>query len=162
MPVIFIHSWLYTLFLALDANFHLSQKGVSTKECDPCLTQGCGYAHKGHCQEVMMKISPFINLRLISRLAQYLHLTWCGQQRWYEKHTRPCSDRIRYCWLHTAQHEAAKMASVTYKRAKGMVDVRHLSCILIDCAILDTWTWTISSIQASGTWQLSPLWFPMI
>ncbi|KIL56864.1 hypothetical protein M378DRAFT_188510 [Amanita muscaria Koide BX008] len=36
-------SWLYTLFLALDANFRLSRKGVSSKERDPCLTQGNGY-----------------------------------------------------------------------------------------------------------------------
>lgn len=57
-------SWLYTLFLALDANFRMSRKGVSTKARDPCLTQGRGYfvedeaflahleAHKNHRQEV--------------------------------------------------------------------------------------------------------------
>jgi hypothetical protein len=56
--------WLYTLFLALDANFRMSRKGVSTKDRDPCLTQGRGYfveddgflahleAHKGYRQEV--------------------------------------------------------------------------------------------------------------
>ena len=59
-----IHSWLYTLFLALDGNFRMSRKGVSSKERDPCLTEGRGYfvddgklaahleAHKGKRQEV--------------------------------------------------------------------------------------------------------------
>jgi hypothetical protein len=59
-----IDSWLYTLFLALDGNFRMSRKGVSSKERDPCLTEGHGYfvnddelaahleAHKGKPQEV--------------------------------------------------------------------------------------------------------------
>ena len=59
-----IHSWLYTLFLAIDGNFRMSRKGVSSKERDPCLTEGRGYfvdddklaehleAHKGKRQEV--------------------------------------------------------------------------------------------------------------
>jgi hypothetical protein len=58
------HSWLYTLFLALDGNFRMSRKGVSSKEQDPCLTEGRGYfvdddklathleAHQGKHQEV--------------------------------------------------------------------------------------------------------------
>ena len=62
--VINIHSWLYTLFLALDGNFRMSQKGVSSKERDPSLIEGHGYfvdedklaahleAHKGKPQEV--------------------------------------------------------------------------------------------------------------
>lgn len=61
--LITVSSWLYTLFLALDANFRMSRKGVSTKERDPCLTEGHGYfvedsgflahleAHKGYRQE---------------------------------------------------------------------------------------------------------------
>ncbi|KIL54859.1 hypothetical protein M378DRAFT_91785, partial [Amanita muscaria Koide BX008] len=36
-------AWLYTLFLALDANFRMSRKKVSNEECDPCLTQNRGY-----------------------------------------------------------------------------------------------------------------------
>ena len=59
-----IHSWFYTLFLAIVGNFRMSRKGVSSKERDPCLTEGCGYfvnddklaehleAHKGKRQEV--------------------------------------------------------------------------------------------------------------
>ncbi|KAF8341779.1 hypothetical protein F5887DRAFT_918968 [Amanita rubescens] len=35
--------WLYTLFLALDANFRMTRKNVSNEERDPCLTQHRGY-----------------------------------------------------------------------------------------------------------------------
>jgi hypothetical protein len=62
-----MRSWLYTLFLALDANFRMSRKGVSTKEHDPCLMGGRGYfvsdeglmahleSHKGQRQEVCIR-----------------------------------------------------------------------------------------------------------
>ena len=62
--IITLPSWLYALFLALDANFRMSRKGVSSDERDPCLTRNRGYfvdqaelaahleAHKGHRQEV--------------------------------------------------------------------------------------------------------------
>lgn len=69
MPVLTIcHSWLYTQFLALDANFRMSRKGVSTKGKDPSLTNGYGYfvdnaafeahlnAHKAEQQEVYLNI----------------------------------------------------------------------------------------------------------
>ena len=35
-------SWLYTFFLALDGNFHMSQREVSNDEQDPSLTQNHG------------------------------------------------------------------------------------------------------------------------
>ncbi|KAF8326255.1 hypothetical protein F5887DRAFT_900090 [Amanita rubescens] len=35
--------WLYTLFLAMDANFRMTRKKVSNEERDPCLTQNRGY-----------------------------------------------------------------------------------------------------------------------
>jgi hypothetical protein len=59
-------SWLYVLFLALDANFRMSRKGVSSAERDPGLIQGHGYfvdskslmehlkKHEGQRQEVFM------------------------------------------------------------------------------------------------------------
>ena len=57
-------SWLYTQILALDANFRMSRKAISSKGKDPSLTNGYGYfvdnaafeahleAHKGERQEV--------------------------------------------------------------------------------------------------------------
>jgi hypothetical protein len=68
-----ILSWLYSLFLALDGNFRMSQRGASSDERDPCLTQNRGYfvdraelaahleAHKGQPQEVSKVYSPFIH-----------------------------------------------------------------------------------------------------
>ncbi|KAF8124209.1 hypothetical protein EV363DRAFT_1403314 [Boletus edulis] len=35
--------WLYVLFVAIDANFHLKQKKVSKDSVDPSLSQGWGY-----------------------------------------------------------------------------------------------------------------------
>ena len=70
-------SWLYALFLALDANFQMSQRlwqrGASSNERDPCLTQNHGYfvdqaelvahleAHKCQRQEVSEDYSLFIH-----------------------------------------------------------------------------------------------------
>jgi hypothetical protein len=67
-------SWLYALFLALDGNFRMSRRGVSSDERDPCLTQNRGYfvdraelaahieAHQGQSQEVSTThYSPFIH-----------------------------------------------------------------------------------------------------
>ena len=57
-------SWLYTQILALDANFRMSRKAISSKGRDPSLTNGYGYfvdnaafeahleARKGERQEV--------------------------------------------------------------------------------------------------------------
>ena len=71
-------SWLYTLFLALDGNFHMSQREVSNDERDPSLTRNHGYfvdraeleahieAHKGQPWEVSKQYSPFIHYDLIS------------------------------------------------------------------------------------------------
>ncbi|TFK80129.1 hypothetical protein K466DRAFT_504425 [Polyporus arcularius HHB13444] len=46
-------SWLYRLFLAMDANFRLKRKKVSSDELDPSLNDGCAYvvaeaAYKAH------------------------------------------------------------------------------------------------------------------
>jgi hypothetical protein len=38
-----ILSWKYTLFLAMDANFRLRRKKVSSESKDPALNQGYGY-----------------------------------------------------------------------------------------------------------------------
>lgn len=35
--------WLYGLFLAIDANFHLKRKVVSNDNIDPSLSRGWGY-----------------------------------------------------------------------------------------------------------------------
>lgn len=74
--------WLYTLFLALDANFRMSRKGVSSAQRDPGLVQGQAYfvdetafaahleAHKDQRQEVM-SFSPILqHMSLIYLLAQ--------------------------------------------------------------------------------------------
>lgn len=62
MPV--AHSWLYTLFVGIDANFRMKRKAVSSEEHDPSLTRGYGYfveeggyqahlgSHAGEKQEV--------------------------------------------------------------------------------------------------------------
>ena len=69
-------SWLYTMFLALDGNFQMSQRGASSDERDPCLTQNQGYfvdqpelaahleAHKGQLQDVSKDYSPFIHYEI--------------------------------------------------------------------------------------------------
>jgi hypothetical protein len=36
-------SWLYALFLGIDANFRLKRKNVSSDKADPDLNQGCAY-----------------------------------------------------------------------------------------------------------------------
>jgi len=36
-------SWLYALFLAIDANFRLKHKNVSSDKANPDLNQGCAY-----------------------------------------------------------------------------------------------------------------------
>jgi hypothetical protein len=36
-------SWLYTLFLGIDANFRLKRKKVSNDAADPDLNHGCAY-----------------------------------------------------------------------------------------------------------------------
>lgn len=36
-------SWLYALFLGIDANFRLKRKDVSSDKADPDLNQGCAY-----------------------------------------------------------------------------------------------------------------------
>ena len=76
--LIIIKSWLYTLYLALDANFRMSRKGVSTKQRDPCLTRGRGYfvedegflahleAHQGHRQEVCNDSLSAASLRALT------------------------------------------------------------------------------------------------
>jgi hypothetical protein len=75
--ILITHSWLYTLFLALDGNFRMSRKGVSSKEQDPCLTEGRGYfvdddklgthleAHQGKRQEVCLVIPNGLIIVLI-------------------------------------------------------------------------------------------------
>ena len=77
LTFITLRSWLYTLFLALDGNFRMSRKGVSSNQRDPCLTQNCGYfvdqtelaahleAHKGQSQEVSRDYSPFIHYGIL-------------------------------------------------------------------------------------------------
>jgi hypothetical protein len=37
------YRWLYTLFLGIDANFHLKRKNVSNDAADPDLNEGCAY-----------------------------------------------------------------------------------------------------------------------
>ncbi|KIJ58413.1 hypothetical protein HYDPIDRAFT_81314, partial [Hydnomerulius pinastri MD-312] len=49
------YKWLYALFVAIDANFRLKRKAVSSDEADPCLSQGWAYfiersAYKLHLQ----------------------------------------------------------------------------------------------------------------
>lgn len=48
-----MRSWLYRIFLAMDANFRLRRKNVSSDEVDPSLNDGIGYvvaeaAYKDH------------------------------------------------------------------------------------------------------------------
>ena len=38
-----LHSWLYAKFVALDANFHLHCKNVSSDQVDPGLSKGWSY-----------------------------------------------------------------------------------------------------------------------
>ncbi|KAG6372035.1 hypothetical protein JVT61DRAFT_8738 [Boletus reticuloceps] len=38
-----IHSWIYTLFIAIDANFRLKRKTVSSNQADPGLNHGWAY-----------------------------------------------------------------------------------------------------------------------
>ena len=38
-----VHSWLYRLYLAIDANFRLKRKKVSSDALDPSLNKGCAY-----------------------------------------------------------------------------------------------------------------------
>lgn len=38
-----INSWIYTLFLAIDANFRLQRKTVSSWTRDPALSDGLAY-----------------------------------------------------------------------------------------------------------------------
>lgn len=45
--------WKYALFLAIDANFRLKRKAVSSDAVDPSLNRGCAYfveegAYKAH------------------------------------------------------------------------------------------------------------------
>jgi hypothetical protein len=78
------------LYLALDANFQMSRKGVSTKQRNPCLTRGREYfvedegflahleAHQGKRQEVCGDFLGVISLRIkadILSLAQQLCLS---------------------------------------------------------------------------------------
>ncbi|TFK78942.1 hypothetical protein K466DRAFT_506453, partial [Polyporus arcularius HHB13444] len=49
-------SWLYRLYLAIDANFRLKRKKVSSSDLDPALNAGCAYfvestAYKDHLEE---------------------------------------------------------------------------------------------------------------
>jgi hypothetical protein len=49
-------SWIYSLFLAIDANFHLKRKGVSSDKVDPGLSRGWSYfveekAFRAHLKE---------------------------------------------------------------------------------------------------------------
>lgn len=64
-------SWLYGLFLAIDANFRLKRKAVSNDSVDPSLSSGWAYfvedeAYKGfldsnldNTQEVVLFNTPF-------------------------------------------------------------------------------------------------------
>ena len=38
-----LHSWLYAKFVALDANFRLRRKNVSSDQVDPGLSKGWSY-----------------------------------------------------------------------------------------------------------------------
>jgi hypothetical protein len=79
-------SWLYGLFLAIDANFRLKRKAVSNDSVDPSLSSGWAYfvddeAYKGfldsnsdNAQEVVLFISSFLILMMFYR-SQHARVT---------------------------------------------------------------------------------------
>jgi hypothetical protein len=89
MLMLFVR-WLYTLFLALDANFRMTRKNVSSELKDPALSRGFSYfveetafkehlnAHSDEKQEVSFTLTgPHILLK--NSLAQHLCVPRCGQ-----------------------------------------------------------------------------------
>ncbi|KAI0695073.1 hypothetical protein C8T65DRAFT_744181 [Cerioporus squamosus] len=48
-------SWLYRMFLAIDANFRLKRKKVSSDEADPSLNHGCAYVVEEHAYKAHLK-----------------------------------------------------------------------------------------------------------
>lgn len=57
----FSFRWKYALFLALDANFRLKRKSVSSEAVDPSLNRGCAYfveegAYKTHLAGYGMQV----------------------------------------------------------------------------------------------------------
>ena len=117
-------SWLYSLFLALDGNFRMTRRGVSSDERDPCLTQNRGYfvdraelaahleAHKGQPQEVSKHYSLFMHYDFMianrDMTAEYMRIPQCREYRRYEGYTWICRVRSGNGWLCLPQHETAQ------------------------------------------------------
>lgn len=68
LMVLNVIRWLYTLFLAIDANFRLRRKHISSEDKDPAISQGFGY---------FVKTGPYVrNLPMKSKTYEVLiHLS---------------------------------------------------------------------------------------
>ena len=80
---------MYTEILALDANFRMSRKAVSSKGKDPSLTNGYGYfvdslafeahleAHKGERQEVHLLLLKKLMILMLTKINKILAQSMC-------------------------------------------------------------------------------------
>jgi len=147
------YRFIYHLFLAIDANFHLKRKSVSTDAADPSLIDGKAYFVQknlfkeflfGYGSKVVQEVHSLFSVNtwnfLMWRIeAQYM-LKLQHHQCWVILH-RASSHRCRYNWLFTTWHQMTNFCGGFKKRRM----VGHLVFFEIFGWIiaLDMWTWTI-------------------
>lgn len=103
-------SWRYRLFLAIDANFRLKRKKVSSELADPSLSKGWAYfveqqGYQRHLTKfggaIVQPVRPLYHAVSYCYsnifVAKYL-LEPCGREL-REIEPRPCRDRYCICWM---------------------------------------------------------------
>lgn len=149
------YRWKYALFVAIDANFRLKRKAVSSDTADPSLNVGWGYFvrdsmyksyladHATEKQEVSKTILVILlNLTWFFNVAKHLCESQRGQHSRYEDLSWASSHRGRGDRLCKTQYEAPKWCQ---RPPEGGAVCTVLSYFCppprLTNVILDTLTW---------------------
>jgi len=147
------YRFIYCLFLAIDANFHLKRKSVSSDVADPSLIDGKAYFVQENFfkdflseygSKVVQEVRSLFSVNAWKILTQRIEAQYMfkpqRRQCWVILH-RASSHWCRYNWLFMTWHQTTDFCGGFTKRRK----VSHLFFFEISCwmIVLDMWTWII-------------------